>query len=241
MPIKAGGANSTGGGTMRRGGVVLATILALSSVGVLAVPEPAEALPLPKRIDSLRGMTRAIVVTSSSWRSTRAWMRLYERARKQDPWRLVRGPMAARVGYNGFSASRHEGDGTTPAGTFRFVYGFGSMPNPGLRGFGRWRRLTPSSCWSGARADYNRWVNRPCTRGESLWKNRRVAYRYAAVINFNYWHPVWRRGSGIFLHQQTGGPTAGCVSLNAGDLVAVLRWLRPGTRIAMGPTSWLTR
>jgi hypothetical protein len=39
------------------------------------------------------------------------------------------------------------------------------------------------------------------------------------------------------LHQQTGGPTAGCVSLNPADLVAVLRWLRPGTRIAMGPSS----
>jgi len=225
---------------MRRAGIVLATILALTAAGAVAAPEPAEALTLPKRIDSLRGMSRAIVVISSSWRSTRATMRLYERPSKYHPWRLVRGPMPARIGYNGFSANRHEGDGTTPAGTFRFVYGFGSRPNPGMHGF-RWRRLQPSSCWSGSRADYNRWVTRPCTHGESLWKNRRVAYRYAAVIDFNYWHPVYRRGSGIFLHQQTGGPTAGCVSLNPADLVAVLRWLRPGTRIAMGPSRWLTR
>jgi hypothetical protein len=34
---------------------------------------------------------------------------------------------------------------------------------------------------------------------------------------------------------------AGCVSLNPADLVAVLRWLRPGTRIVMGPSSWLLR
>ena len=35
------------------------------------------------------------------------------------------------------------------------------------------------------------------------------------------------RGSAIFLHQQSGGATAGCVSLSGGDLVAVLRWLSP--------------
>jgi L,D-peptidoglycan transpeptidase YkuD (ErfK/YbiS/YcfS/YnhG family) len=29
------------------------------------------------------------------------------------------------------------------------------------------------------------------------------------------------------------------VSLRPTDLVAVLRWLRPGTRIAIGPAAWL--
>ena len=47
-----------------------------------------------------------------------------------------------------------------------------------------------------------------------------------------------QEGQRIFLHQQTGGPTAGCVSLRPKDLVAVLRWLRPGTKIAMGPAAW---
>jgi len=53
--------------------------------------------------------------------------------------------------------------------------------------------------------------------------------------------PVWGRGSGIFLHRQTGGPTAGCVSLREADLLAVLRWLRPGTRIVMGPAAYVRR
>ena len=35
------------------------------------------------------------------------------------------------------------------------------------------------------------------------------------------------RGSGIFLHAQTGGPTNGCISLRRDQLVRVLRWLRP--------------
>jgi L,D-peptidoglycan transpeptidase YkuD (ErfK/YbiS/YcfS/YnhG family) len=61
------------------------------------------------------------------------------------------------------------------------------------------------------------------------------------VIDFNYRKPVYGRGSGIFLHVQTGGPTAGCVSLREDDLLPVLRWLRPDARILIGPTSWLRR
>ena len=223
---------------MRRAGILLATVLVLTLAGAPAAPARAPTPATPGRIDGLRGATRAIVVFNWSWRDTRAAVRLYQRARPGDRWRLVRGPMPARVGYNGFSASRHEGDGTTPAGTFGFVYGFGSLPDPGMHGFS-YRRLQPNSCWSGSRADYNRWVTRPCTRGENLWKNRRVAYRHAAVIDFNYRTPIYGRGSGIFLHQMTGVPTAGCVSLRPTDLVAVLRWLRPGTRIAIGPAAWL--
>jgi L,D-peptidoglycan transpeptidase YkuD (ErfK/YbiS/YcfS/YnhG family) len=225
---------------MRRAGIVLATVLALTAVGAVVTPAEAAMPATPGRIDSLRGATRAIVAYSRGWGDTRVAVRLYQRKRPGDRWRLVRGPMPGRVGYNGFSANRHEGDGTTPAGTFGFVYGFGSQPNPGMHGFS-YRRLHPNSCWSGSRADYNRWVTRPCTRGESLWKNRRVAYRHAAVIDFNYKRPVYKKGSGIFLHQATSGPTAGCLSLRSKDLVAVLRWLRPGTRVAMGPAAWLNR
>ena len=216
--------------------VVLAFAVASLLTGLAVAPAQA-ATPAPERIRALRTATRAIVVTSGSWRGTYAVMRLYQRTGGR--WRLVRGPMPARVGRGGFSANRHEGDGTTPAGTFGFVYGFGSQPNPGIRGFS-YRRLQPNSCWSGSRADYNRWVTRPCTYGESLWKNRRVAYRHVAVIDFNYRRPVYKKGSGIFLHGQTGGPTAGCVSLRPKDLVAVLRWLRPGTRVAMNPAGYLT-
>jgi L,D-peptidoglycan transpeptidase YkuD (ErfK/YbiS/YcfS/YnhG family) len=216
-------------------------VVALAAVLAGLVPAPARAAaPPPGRIRGLGKATQAIVVTSASWRSTRAVVRLYQRTGGR--WRLVRGPMPARVGRGGFSAHRHEGDGTTPAGVFGFVHGFGSKGDPGVHGFG-WRRLGRGSCWSGRRADYNRWVaGRRCTRrDENLWRSRRVAYRYAAVIDFNYARPVYGRGSGIFLHQQTGGPTAGCVALRAGDLVAVLRWMRPGVRIAMGPSAYLAR
>jgi L,D-peptidoglycan transpeptidase YkuD (ErfK/YbiS/YcfS/YnhG family) len=226
---------------MGRQRMILVLAGAIILGGLVTAPASAEPSPLPSRIRSIRHATQAIVVSSATWHSTRADVRIYERVKGR--WRLVRGPMPGRIGRNGFSAPgrRHEGDRTTPAGTFGFVYGFGSRPDPGVRGF-KWRPLKPGACWSGKRADYNRWVRRACTRhDENLWKYRKLAYRYSMVIDFNYAHPVYGKGSGIFLHQQTGRATLGCVALREADLVAVLRWMRPGVRIVMGPTSFVRR
>jgi L,D-peptidoglycan transpeptidase YkuD (ErfK/YbiS/YcfS/YnhG family) len=187
------------------------------------------------------GVARQVIeVATTGMQTTYATATTYRL--EADHWQIVHGAMGARIGYNGLSkpAQRHSGDGTTPIGNFGFVYDFGSQPNPGVSGF-RWRRLVPGSCWSGTRTAYNRWVVRhPCAPAdEDLWINHALAYRYAAVIDFNYNHPVYGRGSGIFLHEQTGGPTAGCVSLRQADLLSVLRWMRPGVRILIGPSSWL--
>jgi L,D-peptidoglycan transpeptidase YkuD (ErfK/YbiS/YcfS/YnhG family) len=57
-------------------------------------------------------------------------------------------------------------------------------------------------------------------------------------------HPVVPgKGSGIFLHAQTGAPTNGCISLERATLVRVLRWLRPDARprIAIGTLAEIRR
>jgi L,D-peptidoglycan transpeptidase YkuD (ErfK/YbiS/YcfS/YnhG family) len=66
---------------------------------------------------------------------------------------------------------------------------------------------------------------------EALWRAT-VAYRYFAVIEYNAAR-VPGRGSGIFLHVDTGHATNGCVSLPRSELVRVLRWLRPGASITI--------
>jgi L,D-peptidoglycan transpeptidase YkuD (ErfK/YbiS/YcfS/YnhG family) len=68
-----------------------------------------------------------------------------------------------------------------------------------------------------------------------MWQER-TAYSHLAVVEFNMHPVVPGRGSGIFLHAQTGGPTNGCISLRRTDLVRVLRWLSPraAPRIAIG-------
>jgi L,D-peptidoglycan transpeptidase YkuD (ErfK/YbiS/YcfS/YnhG family) len=220
--------------------------LFLLAVAALALGAPAagaaESAPAvnPNAMRGLGAAERVIEIATRGMRTTHATARAYRL--HEDRWGLVHGGMPARVGYNGLSrpARRHSGDGTTPIGDYGFVYDFGSRPDPGVTGF-RWRQLVPGSCWSGTRAAYNRWVHRvPCAPGdEDLWLNHQLAYRFAAVIDFNYRDPVYGRGSGIFLHEQTGGATEGCVSLRRADLLWVLRWMRPGTRILIGPSSWL--
>jgi len=216
----------------------------LTTLLVLGLPGPALAAPAvsPDGMRGLDGARRVVVVAAGGARDTTATARTYARDGDGDRWRAVRAGMPARLGAGGLSLPwrRHEGDGTTPMGTYRFVYGFGSEPDPGMTGFA-WRRLTPGSCWAGDRATYNRWVHRsPCgPRDEDLWSSGRVAYRYAAVIDFNYDRPVFGRGSGIFLHRSRGRPTRGCIALRERDLLPVLRWLRPGTRIVIGTTAFL--
>jgi L,D-peptidoglycan transpeptidase YkuD (ErfK/YbiS/YcfS/YnhG family) len=64
------------------------------------------------------------------------------------------------------------------------------------------------------------------TNTPGMWEER-TAYVHLAVVEFNMNPVVPGRGSGIFLHAQTGGPTNGCISLRRAELVRVLRWLRP--------------
>ena len=86
---------------------------------------------------------------------------------------------------------------------------------------------TPSSTSPAAGARRSR-------SSEGIWQNPR-AYPFLAVIEFNTHPAVPGRGSGIFLHAQTGRPTNGCVSLRRDQLAAVLRWLRPSAN----PVIWI--
>lgn len=218
----------------------LALIALAASLTV--APAVANAAPgvNPNGMRGLGGVTQVIEIASNGMRTTHATARAYRLAGER--WRLVHKAMPARLGWAGLShaATRVAGDGTTPIGDYGFVFDFGSRPDPGVDGF-EWRHLRRGDCWAGTRAGYNRWVERsPCApEDEDLWLNAGLAYRYAAVIDFNYSHPVYGRGSGIFLHVDPGGPTEGCVSLPEADLLGVLRWMRPGARILIGPSRWL--
>jgi L,D-peptidoglycan transpeptidase YkuD (ErfK/YbiS/YcfS/YnhG family) len=215
----------------------------LGVVATLAVaPAVANAAPgvNPNGMRGLGGARQVIEIASDGMRTTHATARTYRLVGEH--WRLAHQAMPARLGWAGLSpaATRVSGDGTTPIGDYGFVFDFGSRPDPGVDGF-EWRHLVRGDCWAGTRSDYNRWVERsPCApEDEDLWLNAGLAYRYAAVIDFNYPDPIYGRGSGIFLHVGTHSPTEGCVSLPEADLLGVLRWMRPGARILIGPSRWL--
>ena len=72
-----------------------------------------------------------ITVQAATTRTTYATVRLWRKS--GDCWTAAGGPYPARLGANGLSASRREGDGTTPAGTFRIhPTMYGNEPNPGV-------------------------------------------------------------------------------------------------------------
>jgi L,D-peptidoglycan transpeptidase YkuD (ErfK/YbiS/YcfS/YnhG family) len=158
----------------------------------------------------------------------------------QECGHTVLGPWRARVGRSGLSMHRREGDGTTPIGTFPIgTTLYGLDPSPGVKL--RYHRLTCGDWWDEdpRSSTYNRFrhvacgVSPPFSGGsEALWRAT-VAYREFAVIEFNAHPVVPGLGSGMFLHDDTGGPTNGCVSLPRLQLIALLQRLRRGATITV--------
>ena len=125
--------------------------------------------------------------------------------------------------------AKREGDGRTPSGVYGFDFMFGVAPDPGVRF--PYRRATSRMAWDDDPASplYNTWVDLDRQRAGSEPEPMYVspAYDHGAVIAYNTARTPGL-GSAIFLHVSTGAPTAGCVSLPAGQLVQILRWLDPG-------------
>lgn len=162
-------------------------------------------------------------------------------------WVAVGTSRTARLGENGLSSNRREGDGTTPTGTYRIGSRmYGNDPNPGVRF--AYRRLRCGDWWDDdpSSPTYNSFQHVRCGSpppfdgGEGMWQQP-LPYAFLAVIEYNMRPVVAGKGSGIFLHAQTGRPTIGCISLRKSELRTVLRWLRPAAKpvIAIGTRSQL--
>jgi L,D-peptidoglycan transpeptidase YkuD (ErfK/YbiS/YcfS/YnhG family) len=149
-------------------------------------------------------------------------------------WVPMFGPWTADIGTTGVSDHKQEGDGSTPTGSYAIgptVYGV--LANPGVSYeyhqlvCGDWWDEDPSS------PTYNTFQHVPCRtnppfggNSEALWTTV-PDYEYFAVIDYNDNPVVAGAGSAIFLHVDTGSPTAGCVSIPESDLISVLDWLSP--------------
>ncbi|WP_432967785.1 L,D-transpeptidase family protein [Dactylosporangium sp. CA-233914] len=195
------------------------------------------------RLRSLPASTTQVVIVQSAGRTaTTATLQAY--ARTGGGWRPALPAMTARLGANGFSDAKHEGDRTTPAGVFAIdATMYGIAADPGVR-YG-YHRLTDGDWWdeNSDSPGYNTFSHgdNPGGPSEPLWRIS-PQYTHFAVIRYNM-PATPGRGSGIFLHQGNGNSTLGCVSLPQGDLLTILRWLDPAAnpRIVMAPTAWLGR
>ncbi len=231
-----------------RGAASPATATPTTATPATATPARPTA-PAPTLAGQLMGVGAAgqvVAVSATSYGSTTATFTAYQRV--PGGWQQVFGPWTADIGYGGFAqpGHKHEGDGKTPSGSYAFDFFFGVAPDPGVAF--PWRTVTASNVvWDDdpASAHYNQWVDTstgtdPGRHPEPM--DNVPVYDYGAVIAYNEEPVVSGAGSAIFLHVSDGGPTAGCVSLPVGNLLAVLRWLDPARapRIIMGTAASIT-
>jgi L,D-peptidoglycan transpeptidase YkuD (ErfK/YbiS/YcfS/YnhG family) len=176
--------------------------------------------------------SQLITVSAPRLGTTSATLRVWRRVGAC--WRPAFGPYTARVGRKGLRLNRHEGDGTTPIGTFSILPRmYGNAPNPGVKFL--YTRLHCGDWWveDPRSAAYNTFqrvgcgVQPPFKVTTPDMSKSPSAYRYLAVIGFNTSPIVPGRGSGIFLHVEVHSSTNGCVSLPRPQLLRVLRWLLP--------------
>lgn len=169
---------------------------------------------------------RKMHVTSRSARASGGWL--------MDGQRRFR----AAVGRSGRRATKREGDGATPIGSWRAVR---VLYRPDRTGRPLTllpvRRIGPDDGWCDATGDrnYNRPVRLPYPAStERLWRDDQL-YDLVVVLDHNQRPRVQGLGSAIFLHVAREGylPTEGCIALAPRDLRLVLQRLRPGSLIVV--------
>ncbi|MGW5346263.1 L,D-transpeptidase family protein [Streptomyces sp. NPDC004050] len=209
---------------------MLRTALATGSLIVTALL-PQNSPTLPDQLADTGGGSQLITAVAPAAGSTTGRVVWWELLAGH--W-IERGSTDARFGSKGLTdgATRVQGTNTTPTGLYALPYAFGIRRAPAGTEY-TYRRVTANSWWCQdiASTSYNRWVEplpADCAPGESehLVTYARQ-YAHAMVIAYNYDQPVLGRGAGIFLHVNGRGATAGCVSVPAEAMRAILRWADP--------------
>jgi L,D-peptidoglycan transpeptidase YkuD (ErfK/YbiS/YcfS/YnhG family) len=236
-----------------------AILCTLAMVGAPTDGLAADRKPLPERLTHIGDSRQVVVVTTRSWTTSYAKLQTWEQD-ADGAWTRVVDPVSSRVGWNGVrrAANRKQSTGTTPAGTFGLLRGFGLVRPSGVDL--PYRRVDKNDWWPYDPSDpktYN--VLQPQRMQHADWrpewaerlKSYSTQYRYAVVIDYNLPSGIeWRRGErvattkadttaggGIFLHVNGSGATAGCVSIARDQMRDVLKWLDPDLDpvIVIGP------
>ena len=134
-----------------------------------------------------------------------------------------------KIGRNGIGKTK-EGDGKTPTGVYRFMFGFGNMPDPGC-GLS-YTQVDDSYYWvdDSDSAYYNQFV----TTNEVTkdWDSAehiagvKSSYNYVLALDYNV-DCVPGKGSAIFIHcTPTGG--AGCIAVPEDMMVEIMQNVKDG-------------
>ncbi len=154
---------------------------------------------------------------------------------------LTAGPfrIPCALGPAGIVRRKREGDGGTPAGRFRLLWGYyrTDRRRPGAGGVPL-RPLRPDQGWceDPQSPRYNRPVRVPaadCT--DRMWRDDHL-YDLTFVLDQNYTRRAKGRGSAIFFHLARPGltPTAGCVAIAPSDMRKLAPRLARGVVMDIG-------
>jgi len=186
----------------------------------------------------LKPGTRQVITVNH----TEGWHAKVTLWRKSDGrWERRMTARDGRTGYGGLvpGKERRQGTGTTPLGTYTMTESFGNARRPHGTAL-PFRRVRPGDYW--VQDNRSRFYNelRNKRQGGFRWRlpssdpnsSERLAdygrqYAWSVVIDFNRPDPVKHRGSGIFLHVNGDGATAGCVSTPRWFMRKVMRALDP--------------
>jgi L,D-peptidoglycan transpeptidase YkuD (ErfK/YbiS/YcfS/YnhG family) len=146
--------------------------------------------------------------------------------------------IAVALGRSGIKADKREGDGATPAGSFRPVrlwWRNDRAPRPAI--LLPARPIDPADGWCEDPADrrYNRPIRLETGAAGDRLARSDALYDLVIEIDHNTQPRIAGRGSAVFIHVARPGlgPTAGCIAMPAPALKRLLRRLGPNTRIVI--------
>lgn len=206
--------------------ILLLAVLLPAAPASASAAEPASYRSSTIRLDGvpvrLGSRTRQVVTVN---RTAGHRARLVFWVQRQGRWVERFRTTDARIGYGGLVAGtkRRQGTGTTPLGTYDLRSAFGTHRRDGGWAL-PYRRIRKGDFWVQDNGSdfYNRlrsqrqggfrwWLPTSDPNSSERLTDYGRQYEYSIVVEYN-WRQVRKRGSGIFLHVNGRGATAGCVS-----------------------------
>ena len=228
-------------GKMRTMLWILLIFIVVVIITVLSITNNNQRNPIP---DDSKQM---IAVRTPSWTASKGILQRYERYNKAD-WTPVGAPAPVILGRNGMGWGRglhqipndgnpvkHEGDGKSPAGVFRFGDAFG-FPSPEEIGDLHIPYKPVDEyleCIDDIDSQYYNKLVENNTVDVIDWESSEHiqrspnAYHFGLVVEHNTADTQKGAGSCIFLHcvSVDGDSTAGCTTIERAEMEKIVKWL----------------
>ena len=142
------------------------------------------------------------------------------------------------LGKTGITTKKREGDGATPVGRYKILYGFfRKNHNKRIQTALEMIPIEANSGWCDAPThnNYNQYVDLPFNAShEKIYRDDRL-YDVCLVLDYNISTRKRFAGSAIFFHltRADKGPTEGCIAIDPKDMDLLLSQLSQNTELVI--------